>query len=53
VGGARARLNRAKCALGKVTTVHSTTKKRRIVSQSRRPGSDLAPGSKINVKVGK
>lgn len=43
------------CRLGKVRKVHTKTKKlrRRIVSQSPAPRRHVAPGSKVNVKVGK
>jgi hypothetical protein len=42
------------CSLGKVTRVHSTMKNRKkVISQSPRPGRRLRPGSKINVKIGK
>jgi hypothetical protein len=54
VGFALLFIDDANCRLGKVVKVHSTKKhKGRIVSQSPAPKTHLAPGSKINVKVGK
>ncbi len=44
-----------RCSLGKVTKVHTRTKKRRgrVLSQSPKPGKRLAIGAKVAVKVGK
>ena len=55
VAAARFILSYENCRLGKVTRVHAATRmwRRRIVSQSRAPGSRLRPGSKINVAIGK
>jgi hypothetical protein len=50
---AKARLRHAQCSLGRVRKVHSKTKKGRVVSQNRAPGIHIAPGSYVNVKVGK
>ena len=50
---AKVRLRHAQCRLGRVTKVHSRTKKGRVVSQSRPPRRHLAPGWYVNVKVGK
>lgn len=42
------------CLLGRVQKVHSTKKnRRRVLWQSRAPKRHVAPGSKINVKVGR
>jgi len=54
VSSAKAELVNANCSLGKVKRVHSTKKNRHtVVSQSRAPGRNLPPGSKVNVQIGK
>lgn len=50
---AKARLTVGRCRLGRVTRVHSTHRKGRILSQSRKPGRRLAIGAKIRVRVAK
>jgi hypothetical protein len=51
---ARKALGRADCKLGKVSKVKRRRNKRgKVVVQNPRPGKVLAPGSKVNVKVGK
>jgi hypothetical protein len=47
---AKKRLNKAGCKLGEVR--RRKTKGRRVRKQSPRPGTVLAPGSKVNVKIG-
>lgn len=43
----------ARCRLGKVTKVHSKTKKGRVLVQSPKPGKRLIIGAKVAVRVGK
>jgi hypothetical protein len=51
---AKALLKTRSCRLGKVSRVHVTTgKKGRVQFQSRKPGSRLRIGTKVNVKVKK
>ena len=52
VRAARIALNRAKCALGRVTRAYSSRLSTgRIVAQSRRPGARLPRGTRVNVVV--
>lgn len=55
VAFAKSVLPEADCRLGRVTRVHTKTKKwrKRIVSQNPQPNNHRAPGSAVNVKVGK
>jgi len=53
LSGAKAALGVGRCKLGKVTKVHTTHKKGRVLSQSRKTGTRLAINAKVNVKVGK
>ncbi len=47
-------LGRAECKLGKVQKVKRPTSKRgKVVAQTPKPGKVLAPGSKVNLKIGK
>jgi len=52
---AKVMLADATCRLGHVKHVHVTSKKLRgrVVSQSPKPGKQLAPGAKVSVKIGK
>jgi hypothetical protein len=52
VRAARVALNRAKCALGRVTRAYSSRLSTgRILAQSRRPGARLPRGTRVNVVV--
>jgi hypothetical protein len=53
VSAARAALKAASCRLGKVSRVHATAKRGRVVSQSAKPQTRLPQGAKIKVKIAK
>ncbi len=54
LSAAKQALAAGRCRLGTVTKVHARTKSRgRVVSQSKKPGTRLAIGAKVAVKVGK
>jgi len=52
---ARSALAVGRCKLGRVTKVHSNSRRQkgRVLSQNRKPGSRLAINAKVNVKIGK
>ena len=51
---AKRAIKRAHCSVGKVTRVYSTkVKKGRVISQKPKPGTKLAAGSKLSLKVSK
>jgi hypothetical protein len=47
----RKALRARRCALGKVRRAYSKVRRGRVITQSRRPGTRLAAGSKVNVLV--
>ncbi len=50
---AKKKLAKANCKIGKVTKKKGVTaKKGKVVKQSSKPGKDLAPGSKVAIKLG-
>jgi hypothetical protein len=50
---AKKKLRKASCKLGKVTRKKGVTDKTgKVVKQSPKPGKQLAPGSKVNVRLG-
>jgi beta-lactam-binding protein with PASTA domain len=54
LAGAKARLARAQCALGKITKKFSSPRKKgRVLSQRPKAGKTLSAGAKINLKTGK
>jgi hypothetical protein len=53
LSAAKSALADERCKLGKVKRVHSTHKKGRVLSQSRKAGTRLAINAKVNVRVGK
>lgn len=53
VSAAKSALAARSCRLGKVKRVHAKGKKGRVVSQSSKPGSRLAVGAKVGVKIAK
>jgi hypothetical protein len=54
LAAAKSRLRGAGCATGRVTRVRgSVRKKGKVVKQSPKPGTLLAPGAKVSLKVGK
>jgi len=50
---ARHALAVGRCNLGRVTKVHSAHRKGRVLSQSRKAGTRLAIGAKVNVRLGR
>jgi beta-lactam-binding protein with PASTA domain len=51
---AKLAITKAHCSVGKVTrTFSKSVKKGRVISQGRKPGTTLAAGSKVNLKVSK
>ena len=53
LAGAESALTQAHCTSGKVMKKFSTVKKGRVISQSPRPGADLAAGAKVNLVLSK
>jgi hypothetical protein len=53
VRAAKSALKARSCRIGRVRRVHAKGKKGRVVSQSRKPGSRLAVGTKVAVKIKK
>lgn len=54
LAAAKKQLANGGCKLGKVARVHGSPRKRgKVLTQSPKPGSLLAPGSKVGLKVGK
>ena len=53
ISAARSALKAQGCRLGKVTRVHATYKRGRVVSQSTKPRARLPHGAKVGVKVAK
>lgn len=53
LAGARTRLHRADCSLGTVAKLRgATAKSGRVIEQTASPGSFLAPGAKVGIKLG-
>ncbi len=50
---AKSALTDGRCRVGKITRVHSKSRKGRVLSQNRRPGRRLAIGAKVALRVGK
>ena len=54
LAGAKARIKKARCTVGKVTRKHSKrVKKGRVLSQSPRAGVTVPSGSKVKLVVSK
>ncbi len=53
IGVAKKELNAADCGVGKVTYVHSTTRKGRVLAQHPKPGKHLRVGTRIALTASK
>jgi len=53
LAAAESALTQAHCKTGKVTKKFSTVRRGRVISQSPKPGTNLAAGAKINLVISK